>query len=115
MSSLAPAPANTAPTPIRRALLSVSDKSGVLDFARALVACGVELLSTGGTAKLLAENGVHLDVKCADGLCGVCKCGLVSGAVEHRDFVLSKAQRETAVILCQSRAAEKDGVIAVDL
>ena len=49
MSSLAPAPANTAPTPIRRALLSVSDKSGILDFARALVACGVELLSTGGT------------------------------------------------------------------
>ena len=64
---------------------------------------------------VLAENGVHLDVKCADGLCGVCKCGLVGGAVEHRDFVLSKAQRETSVILCQSRAAEKDGVIEVDL
>jgi ferredoxin-NADP reductase len=64
---------------------------------------------------VLAENGVHLDVKCADGLCGVCKCGLVSGEVEHRDFVLSKAQRETAVILCQSRAAHADGLIEVDL
>ena len=64
---------------------------------------------------VLAENGVHLDVKCADGLCGVCKCGLISGEVEHRDFVLSKAQRETTVILCQSRAAHADGVIEVDL
>ncbi|UXY15107.1 bifunctional phosphoribosylaminoimidazolecarboxamide formyltransferase/IMP cyclohydrolase [Chitiniphilus purpureus] len=43
---------------IQRALISVSDKTGVLDFARALAAQGVEILSTGGTAKLLAENGV---------------------------------------------------------
>jgi ferredoxin len=64
---------------------------------------------------VLAENGIHIDVKCSDGICGVCKCGLVSGEVEHRDFVLSKAQRKEAVILCQSRAAEKDGVIEVDL
>lgn len=64
---------------------------------------------------VLAEQGVPLDVKCSDGLCGVCKCGLVSGAVEHRDFVLSKAQRADNVILCQSRAAQKDGVIEVDL
>ncbi|MEO0912883.1 MAG: 2Fe-2S iron-sulfur cluster-binding protein, partial [Pseudomonadota bacterium] len=54
-------------------------------------------------------------VKCSDGICGVCKCGLISGDVEHRDFVLSKAQRETSVILCQSRAAEAGGVIEVDL
>lgn len=64
---------------------------------------------------VLAEHGVHVDVKCADGICGVCKCGLVSGDVEHRDFVLSKAQRQEVVILCQSRAAQKDGVIVVDL
>ncbi|GAA5784251.1 bifunctional purine biosynthesis protein PurH [Chitiniphilus shinanonensis] len=43
---------------IQRALISVSDKTGVLDFARALAAQGVEILSTGGTAKLLADNGV---------------------------------------------------------
>ncbi|MFT5643370.1 MAG: phosphoribosylaminoimidazolecarboxamide formyltransferase/IMP cyclohydrolase, partial [Janthinobacterium sp.] len=43
---------------IKQALLSVSDKTGVLDFARALAALGVNLLSTGGTAKLLADNGV---------------------------------------------------------
>ncbi|WP_424965723.1 reductive dehalogenase [Dinoroseobacter sp. S375] len=64
---------------------------------------------------VLTEAGIKIDVKCSDGICGVCKCGLVSGAVEHRDFVLSKAQRESAVILCQSRAAEKDGVIEIDL
>lgn len=64
---------------------------------------------------VLAANGIQINVKCADGICGVCKCGLVSGDVEHRDFVLSKKQRETAVILCQSRAAEKNGVIEVDL
>ena len=44
--------------PIRRALLSVSDKSGLIDFARALSARGVELLSTGGTHKALADSGI---------------------------------------------------------
>ena len=38
------------------ALLSVSDKTGIVDFARALHASGVKLLSTGGTARLLAQN-----------------------------------------------------------
>ena len=45
---------------IQRALLSVSDKTGLLDFAKGLEARGVELLSTGGTAKHLAENGVKV-------------------------------------------------------
>ncbi|MEI4488399.1 bifunctional phosphoribosylaminoimidazolecarboxamide formyltransferase/IMP cyclohydrolase [Frigidibacter sp. MR17.14] len=44
--------------PISRALLSVSDKTGLLDFARALSARGVELLSTGGTSKMLREAGL---------------------------------------------------------
>ncbi|WP_227285227.1 reductive dehalogenase [Boseongicola sp. H5] len=64
---------------------------------------------------VLAENGIHVDVKCSDGICGVCKCGLVSGAVEHRDFVLSKAQRQHSIILCQSRAAEPGGIVEIDL
>jgi reductive dehalogenase len=64
---------------------------------------------------VLVENGIHVDVKCADGICGVCKCGLVAGEVEHRDFVLSNKQRESAIITCQSRAAEPDGVIELDL
>jgi hypothetical protein len=43
---------------ITRALLSVSDKAGVVEFARALADLGVELVSTGGTAKLLAGAGL---------------------------------------------------------
>lgn len=45
--------------PVRRALISVSDKTGVVDFARELAALSVEILSTGGTFKLLRENGVN--------------------------------------------------------
>lgn len=45
-------------TTIKRALLSVSDKTGIVDFARALHHMNIELLSTGGTAKLLAESGI---------------------------------------------------------
>ena len=44
--------------PVRRALLSVSDKTGIVEFAKALTSRGVELLSTGGTARLLADAGL---------------------------------------------------------
>src|SRR5690606_1777970 len=44
--------------PIRRALLSVSDKTGLVDLGKALAARGVELVSTGGTAKALREAGL---------------------------------------------------------
>ena len=44
--------------PIRRALISVSDKSGLVPFAQALAAQGVEILSTGGSARALRDAGV---------------------------------------------------------
>ncbi|THD76481.1 2Fe-2S iron-sulfur cluster binding domain-containing protein [Thalassobius vesicularis] len=66
-------------------------------------------------ADVLVQNGIRVDIKCADGICGVCKCGVLSGKVEHRDFVLSNAQRQHAMILCQSRAADPDGVLEIDL
>src|SRR3569832_1226398 len=44
--------------PVRRALLSVSDKTGLVELARALSERNIEILSTGGTAKLLAANGI---------------------------------------------------------
>ena len=47
---------NNSLRPVRRALLSVSDKDGIIDFARALHDRGIEILSTGGTARLLIEN-----------------------------------------------------------
>lgn len=46
--------------PIKRALISVSDKTGIVDFAKALSERSVELISTGGTAKLLAEAGLQV-------------------------------------------------------
>ncbi len=50
--------AQASPTPVRRALISVSDKTGIIDFARGLSERDVELLSTGGTFRLLQENGI---------------------------------------------------------
>ena len=44
---------------VRRALISVSDKRGVIDFARGLADLGVELISTGGTARKLADAGIE--------------------------------------------------------
>src|SRR5678816_2396789 len=43
---------------VKRALISVSDKTGVVDMAKGLAALGAEILSTGGTAKTLREAGV---------------------------------------------------------
>ncbi len=44
--------------PVRRAMISVSDKAGIVEFARGLHALGVEILSTGGTARLLSDAGI---------------------------------------------------------
>ena len=46
--------------PLTRALLSVSDKTGLIDFARALSARGIELISTGGTSKAIADAGLKV-------------------------------------------------------
>ena len=42
----------------RRALISVSDKTGVVEFARSLAELGFEIVSTGGTHKILEQNGI---------------------------------------------------------
>ena len=49
-----------AKSPIRRALLSVSDKSGIVDLASALAESGVELLSTGGTYNAIHSAGIEV-------------------------------------------------------
>src|SRR3954452_19804073 len=53
---------------VQRALLSVSDKTGIVEFARGLQALGIELVSTGGTAAALREAG--LDVRPIEGFTG---------------------------------------------
>ena len=45
---------------ITRALISVSDKTGIIEFSKVLAGYGVEILSTGGTAKLLREAGLNV-------------------------------------------------------
>ena len=58
--------------PIRRALLSVSDKTGLVEFARELAALGIALVSTGGTARLLREAGLTvIDVAAVTGAPGI--------------------------------------------
>jgi phosphoribosylaminoimidazolecarboxamide formyltransferase/IMP cyclohydrolase len=56
----ADAPADHATVPVRRALVSVSDKQGLVEFARVLGDLGVEILSTGGSARALAEAGLEV-------------------------------------------------------
>ncbi|MDG1737956.1 MAG: reductive dehalogenase [Paracoccaceae bacterium] len=64
---------------------------------------------------VLVDAGVQIDVKCSDGICGVCKCGHSGTEVEHRDWVLSKHQKETEIITCQSRAAKENATLTLDL
>ncbi|MEY8830143.1 reductive dehalogenase domain-containing protein [Sedimentitalea sp. XS_ASV28] len=66
-------------------------------------------------ADVLQDNGFAIDIKCSDGICGVCKCGLLEGEVEHRDLVLSAHQRESSIITCQSRATQAGGMLELDL
>jgi len=66
-------------------------------------------------ADVLNEVGVPVDVKCSDGLCGVCACTLLDGDVDHRDHVLSARERASRIILCRSRGAEAESVVTIDL
>ena len=50
--------ASAAQNPIQRAIISVTDKTGIVDFARQLATMGIELISTGGTATLLRDSGI---------------------------------------------------------
>ncbi|MEM6637400.1 MAG: reductive dehalogenase [Pseudomonadota bacterium] len=86
-------------------------------FTLRLTRTGTEIVvpSDKTAADVLIAEGVDVDVKCSDGLCGVCKCGVISGEVEHRDFVLSKSQQASNMILCRSRAKVSEGVVEVDL
>lgn len=75
----------------------------------------VEVAADERPTAALARIGVSVPMKCEDGICGVCKCGVLSGEVEHRDFVLGPKQRETQMMLCSSRAKAPGGVISIDL
>ncbi len=65
--------------------------------------------------EVLEAAGVHVEVKCSDGICGTCAVRHLSGEIEHRDYVLSAREREQKIILCCSRAKHPGGEIVVDL
>ncbi|MGJ8585403.1 MAG: 2Fe-2S iron-sulfur cluster-binding protein [Marinosulfonomonas sp.] len=87
------------------------------DFTLRLAKSGRDILvkATETPTEALLAAGVKVDVKCSDGLCGVCKCRVLSGEVEHRDFVLSNKDRDHNMILCQSRASAENGIVEIDL
>jgi reductive dehalogenase len=66
-------------------------------------------------AEALLRAGFHIDIKCKDGLCGVCTVAYAEGTIEHRDFVLSKMQRQGKLTLCCSRAKLPNDSITLDL
>ena len=78
-------PPPTTPFSVRRALLSVSDKAGLIELATALAKHGVEMLSTGGTAKAIREAG--LPVKDAS----------VTQAESTKDRQVAATKREASV------------------
>ena len=104
---------------LHREYFSVPDAPEYENHAFALILAKsgqrIDVSAEETAADALVAAGYTVDVKCSDGLCGVCQCGVASGEIEHRDFVLSQAQRESTIILCQSRAAQKDGVIELEM
>jgi phosphoribosylaminoimidazolecarboxamide formyltransferase/IMP cyclohydrolase len=96
---------------IRRALLSVSDKTGLVELAQALAAKGVELVSTGGTARALREAG--LDVRDVSELTGFPE--MMDGRVKTLHPVVHGgllAKRDDAA---HQAAADAHGIGAIDL
>jgi ferredoxin-NADP reductase len=65
--------------------------------------------------EVLEQAGIHVEVKCSDGICGTCAVPHLSGEIEHRDYVLSAKEREKKMILCCSRAKQPGGEVVVDL
>lgn len=85
----------------------------VIELARS--GRNIHVASDQSATAALKNEGINIDVKCSDGLCGVCVTKLIAGDVEHRDHVLSKIQKLNNVILCCSRAASPNGKMTVDL
>jgi reductive dehalogenase len=75
----------------------------------------VEVPAERSATEVLAEIGVLVDIKCSDGICGVCATPYSAGEVEHRDYVLSAKERERKLTLCCSRAKAPGGEITLEL
>jgi phosphoribosylaminoimidazolecarboxamide formyltransferase/IMP cyclohydrolase len=98
-------------TPVRRALLSVSDKTGIVELAGSLASLGIEIISTGGTAGLLRASGLSVrdvgDVtgfpEIMDGRVKTLHPGIHGGLLARRDN------------LADQRSLERHGIALIDL
>src|SRR3981081_619728 len=118
---------------IRRALLSVTDKTGIVDFARRLTELGVELISTGGTAKIVRDAGIPVkDVSQVTGfpemldgrvktLHPVIAGGILSirGNAEHMDAIAAHVIAPIDMVVVNlyrvEEVAAKEGALLEDL
>lgn len=73
----------------------------------------LEVPSDRSILETLREVGKIVPSSCESGTCGTCKCGLVSGDVDHRDMVLMDEEKTDHIIICVSRA--KAGALVIDL
>ena len=64
---------------------------------------------------VLEENGIFVDCACCEGICGTCETGLLEGEVDHRDMVLTDAEKSEnqLIMVCCSRA--KSSSLTLDL
>jgi phosphoribosylaminoimidazolecarboxamide formyltransferase / IMP cyclohydrolase len=100
-----------APVRVRRALISVSDKTGVAEFARGLDALGVEIVSTGGTAESLRESGV--EVRTVEELTGSPE--ILDGRVKTLHPRLHAALLAVRDDASHTAALEAEGIEPIDL
>ena len=63
----------------------------------------------------LRKASRHVPSSCESGTCGSCKTGLVSGQVDHRDFVLTDSEKSNQIMVCVSRACHPNELIEIDL
>ncbi len=96
---------------IRRALLSVSDKTGIVEFARELQSFGVELISTGGTAKALRDAG--LEVRDVSDITGFAE--MMDGRVKTLHPRIHGALLALRDNAAHMEAARKHGIVMIDM
>ncbi len=96
-------------TTVKRALVSVSDKSGIVDFCRELAGLGVELLSTGGTARLLQDNDIDVtDISSYTGFPEIMDGRVKTLHPKVHGALLGRLDRDAAVM-------EEHGITPIDL
>lgn len=75
----------------------------------------IEVAADETATDALQAQGFAVDVKCSDGLCGVCAATCLDGEIEHRDYVLSDEERQSKLILCCSRAKHPNETLTIRL